>query len=772
MLEPRRLAARTIAYYLAQQLGEAVGQRVGYQMRGERRVSDQTQLLVVTEGVLTRMIQTDPELNGVALVIFDEFHERSLHADLGLALCLEVCQLNERLRLLVMSATLDASAIAALLPEAAVLVSEGRSYPVTHHYQSAPQPRDLLACVSRTVLQALESETGHILVFLPGASEIRRCAAQLQSQLESTVVIHCLYGQLSLEDQRAAIAPPPSGQRKVVLATNIAETSLTIDGIRVVVDSGLERYALFHPGSGVTRLVTRMICQASAEQRAGRGGRQQAGICYRLYSQEQLSARPKFNLPQISRSDLSSLALQLCQWGVSSSDLRWLDEPPAGALAQAMALLGRLALVDDAGRLTAKGEQVCTLGSDPRLAAMLLQAKAWSERESEPLLARACWLAAAIESNRLRSESAMLSDALSTLPRGDGASIRAQAQRYFKGLATNDAFNTDGAKDWDALLLSCAYPDRIAQRRGSDDFRLSNGFGVCFAAHQHPAGDFLVVVDLGWQEGRANGQAYLATELCLDSLKALRPEWFAWHEHCEWDAHAERVVSQQVQALSQLVLARRPSQKVSPAQIGRTIVDEVRRQGFDWLPLSSPAQAWHQRYLCAVAWVTELDWPNLTADGLMARLDDWLLPYLDGINSYKGLRSLDWLGLLRNQLEWRQQEQLERLVPNALKVPSGREVALYYQVGLPPKVSLKLQEVFGQPQSPTVAEGRVAVTLELLSPGGRALQVTQDLASFWKSAYPDVQKEMKGRYPKHPWPDDPISAVASAKTNRQLRRDT
>lgn len=768
MLEPRRLAARHIAGFLASQLGESVGQQVGYQMRGEVKRSEQTRLLVVTEGILTRMLQDDPLLESVSLVIFDEFHERSLPADLGLTLALDACAANEELRLLVMSATLDMEAVATILPNAALLRSEGRSFPIELDYQPLPArgiPLDQHC--ARVIEQVAQEQSGNILVFLPGVAEINRVASVLnQSQrLAPEIKVHTLYGAKSLDEQRRAIEPPPKGQRKVVLATNIAETSLTIEGIRVVIDSGLERIASYHHASGVTRLMTRMICQSSAEQRAGRAGRLEPGYCVRLYSQEQLDHRPKFSDPQIMHSDLMDLLLQLKQWGAGVDELTWVDRPPTGALRSAERLLQQLGLTDEKGQLTAAAT-LTSIGCGARSAALLDQAQRLAVTRGTGLLERAVYLAALLEQRLPRASSALLEDALKQQDKTQARQLRQQVQRYARqfNLATiNDApFTAD-----DGVLLSAALVDRIAQQRGDgENYRLANGFALHGNGRHEP---WLVVLDLGWPQQRASGQLYLATPVNLAELQAAFPRWFGWHNHCDYDDSRQGFMSEQQQRLGELVIARKPEPKPDPAALEQGWLAAIRKQGIAWLQMNECCQQFRARVNSLRQWLPELELPDLTDEGLLESLDKWLPPYLTGVTTLKKLRALDWLEILRSQIAWQSLKQLDELAPTHYQAPSGRRVAIHYQSGQSPRISLKLQEMFGEPQSPKVAQ-HIPLTIELLSPAGRPLQLTQDLASFWQNAYPEVRKEMRGRYPKHPWPEDPATSEATRKTNRQLRK--
>ncbi|MDO6763609.1 ATP-dependent helicase HrpB [Agarivorans sp. 1_MG-2023] len=767
MLEPRRLAARNIAQYLASQLGEKVGERVGYQMRGENRQSANTQLLVVTEGVLTRLVQADPELAGVGLIIFDEFHERSIHADLGLALSLEVQQaFNPELKLMLMSATLESDALQQLLPGALLLESEGRSFPISYSYHPIDRDWQWSERVAKVTQQALAEQTGNVLVFLPGNAEIRQVAQQLDTQLNAEVELHSLYGKLSLAEQQAAIQPPAAGKRKVVLATNIAETSLTIDGISCVVDSGLERQASYHATSGTTRLQTKMICKASAIQRAGRAGRLQAGHCYRLFSEEQLNHRPFANSPEICRSELSRLVVELQQWGASANELQWLDQPPTAHLAQAEQLLSQLALLED-GRLTARAEGLASSGLGPRSVAMLDQAQQWQNNLSQKgLLWRACELAALLDINAplngVEPNQAIL--------QLQGAA-KQQYKQQLTSLSQRLKLNSQAAVEsyWDGLLLAQAFPDRIALKRQANSYTASAGFGLELQQDQQALAKYsaMVVVDLYWPEGRNQGRVALACELDIERLRQFQPERFSQQLHCLWSESAKRVVAEQQQRLGSLVLSSQPANQLEPELVIQAWLEQINRKGFSWLPLGDKAQAWLEKVRCAELWFGDLKLLDFSDQALVDSAEQWLNMHLQSCRSWQQLKSIDWLAALKSRLDWQQQQQIEQLVPSHYLAPSGNRAAIRYQLGQAPVVAIKLQEMFGQPQSPQLGN-KIAITLELLSPGGKPLQLTQDLASFWQSAYVEVKKEMKGRYPKHPWPDDPVSAQATHKTKRQL----
>lgn len=764
MLEPRRLAARHIAQFLAKTLGESVGEQVGYQMRGESKRSKATRLLIVTEGILTRMLQDDPMLEAVSLVIFDEFHERSLNADLGLALCLEACEVNESLKLLVMSATLDISSVQKVLPDAQVITSQGRSFPVQIDYAPLPNRMTLESHCTGVIQSLLEQYDGSILVFLPGSGEIRRVAQLLEKiDLGENVSVHQLFGMLSIERQQQAIQAPLNGHRKVVLATNIAETSLTIEGITIVVDSGLERVAQYHSASGVTRLNTKMICQSSAEQRSGRAGRLSAGLCVRLFSQEQFNHRPRFNDAQILRSDLTTLLAQLKLWGSDVTSLNWIDPPPIGALTKAEALLKQLGFLDDGAHLTAMAQQVGHWSADPRVAALLYQATQLAKVETRDTLARGAYLAAVLE-QRLSGQQSDFHQLLSQLDASSRRQIARQGRIYQKMIGA-DALDESFEHPLDGVLLAAAMPDRVGCRQGSR-YQLANGFALQ-RAQMHA--DWIVALELGWQEARSAGQLYLSCDIPQEQLEQFYPKWFYHQKVCEYDASRQAFIAQQRYCLGAIVLKCVNDSERSPDALLKGWSELITKRGLSWLPMGEKAQDFLVRVNCLNQWLSDSPLPDMSDKTLLSSLSDWLWPYLNGVYQYKSLKSLDWLGMFKSLCDWSQLQLIDSLVPTHYQAPSGRNVAIDYQLGDAPRISLKLQEMFGQPQSPTVARG-VPITIELLSPGGHVLQLTQDLASFWQNAYPQVRKEMRGRYPKHPWPDDPIHSQATRQTNRQLRQ--
>ncbi|HGX93957.1 MAG TPA: ATP-dependent helicase HrpB [Candidatus Tenderia sp.] len=776
MLEPRRLATRSAAHFMARCLGEAVGQRVGYRVRLDTRVGPNTRIEVVTEGILTRMLQRDPALEEVGIVIFDEFHERNLQADLGLALCLEAqAALREELRILVMSATLDGAAVSALLGDAPLIRSEGRCYPVAirHASPSSGRARGLppLAQVVPVVLKALEQESGSILVFLPGAREIKRIESQLRAAvLPDDVVLTPLYGNLPQEVQDRAIAPAPPGQRKVVLATNIAETSLTIEGIRIVVDVGLVRVPTFELRSGMTRLETVQVSQASADQRSGRAGRLEPGVCYRLWP-EGLHLVPHGE-PEIRTADLAALVLELAQWGSTDpTELVWLDPPPEASVAQARTLLMRLGALDRQGRITAHGEQIARLPLHPRLAHMVIKGQALG------LGALACDLAALLsERDVLRSASGpkgrreadihqrllvLLGDQVPEVDRGALKHVRESARQWRQALkigARSDHADLAMA----GVLLGFAYPDRIAQRRegGGQRFLLSNGRGAAFISPDALAeADYLVVAQLDGAEGEA--RIFLAAELTLTLLQRHFGEQMEVAEFVRWDSGAEAVSARRQTRLGALVLQDKTRESVDPEVAVEAMLEGLGQMGIAALPWSKQSRQWQAR----VQFLHRLDgeaWPDVSDAALEAGAAQWLAPFLHGISRRSHLQRIDLMAALTALLSWQQQRQLETLAPTHISVPSGSRIAIDY-ASQPPVLAVRLQEMLGAQETPAIAGGRVRLLLHLLSPARRPLQVTQDLAGFWQGSYHEVKKEMKGRYPKHFWPDDPGQALPTAR---------
>lgn len=788
MLEPRRLAAGNAARYMAAQLGETVGERVGYAMRFERRVSRRTRIEVVTEGILTRRLQTDPGLEGVGLVIFDEFHERNLHSDLALALCRDAQQgLREDLRLLVMSATLDAEPISRLLGGAPLITSAGRSHPLEIHYLDENPQGPPGQWTAQAVRRILPRTQGDVLVFLPGVGDIRRCHEDLAEFAAASQVALCpLYGDLPYAEQEKAILPAKG--RKVVLATNIAETSLTIEGVRVVIDSGLERRARFEPGSGITRLETQRISAASAIQRAGRAGRLGPGICYRLWSAAIQGSLLPFTPAEIRQADLVDLALGLARWGVRDAhNLVWLDPPSQGALGAAQDLLRDLGALDAAGRITQQGIAMNELGAHPRLANLMLRGQALG------VAGLACDLAALLaERDILRGVGESRHAAGSDFPeRLDILQrFRRQAGREVAAGVDNGALRQvvraadqwrrrlNAASDSHPLdeellgrLLLAAYPDRIAQQRAAnpDRYLLANGQGARLSrrsAVQAPA--FLVAVDIFGTE-LPEGEIRLASGVARELLEEECAERLVWRREVRWDAREERILAREFLTLGALVLQERPARMREDEQ-GRAIVDGVRALGLEVLGWTAESRQFLARLRFVRRYVGESSWPDVSQENLLETLDTWLGPCLSACRSRSDLERLDPLNALQGLVAWSLRSRLDQLAPTHLEVPSGSRIRLDYESEDAPVLAVKLQELFGLSETPRLAGGRVPVLIHLLSPARRPLAVTQDLRSFWNNVYPEVKKELSGRYPKHPWPADPWKAEATRLTKSKLNR--
>ena len=783
MLEPRRLAARVAARWMAQALGEAVGDTVGYRVRLDTRVSPSTRLEVVTEGVLTRLLQSDPTLDGVGLVIFDEFHERSLPADLGLALTLQAQRLvRPDLRILAMSATLDVAPIAHLLGDAPIIATEGREFPVETRYLAAPlaprrEPWQIESRVTAMIEAALRETEGDVLVFLPGAAEIRRVASRLEeSLLGERVAIAPLHGNLTQEAQDRAILPSPNGARKVVLATSIAETSLTIEGVRVVVDTGLARVPRFSPRTGMTRLETVRVSRASADQRRGRAGRVAPGVCYRLWTEiehGQLLPRAK---PEILEADLAPLALELAVAGIIDPlELRWLDSPPAASIAQARELLRELAAIDESSRATSHGIAMARLAVHPRLAHMLLRSLPLD------LGLTACLLAALLSERdilrgagsapevdiRLRLE--LLETGRHRADVDDGARhrIRAEADQLARqlGVSRDSAGIVPNAA---GLLTAFAYPDRIGQRRGGTRgrFLLRNGRGAALEAHDPLSAAELIAV--GAVDDRLpDSRVFLAAPLTRAELDEHFADQIIDEREVAWDASTESVVGRRRSRLGAIVLEEHRLADPDPAEIARALASALATAGVDALPWSDGARRLRQR----LTFLHRLDatWPDVSDASLAESMEQWLAPRIGGMRRRADVARLDLGAALLDLLDWRQRASLDELVPTHIAVPSGSRLPIDYGDPDAPVLAVRLQELFGLADTPRIAGGRVPLTLHLLSPAQRPVQVTRDLAGFWRSSYFDVQKELKGRYPKHHWPDDPLAATPTSRAKRRER---
>lgn len=778
MLEPRRVAARAAAMFMAQQLGEAVGETVGYRIRFEQKVSARTRIEVVTEGILTRLIQDDPLLEGVGAIVFDEFHERHLAADLGLALALDVqASVRDELRIVVMSATLDGERLAQWL-DAPRISSAGRSFPVDVSHFPARRDEALEVQLKRAVELALGQHAGDVLVFLPGLREIRRAESALQTLDFPDMEILSLHGELPVEQQARVLQPASDGKRRVVLATNVAESSLTLPGVRVVIDSGLAREPRYDPNSGFSRLEVVRIAQASAGQRAGRAGRVAAGHCYRLWPEsERLAPQRRAEIQQV---ELAGLALELAAWG--SDALRFVDAPPSGALAAARDLLQQLGALDAQHAITAHGRALLALGTHPRLAAMLLAARGDEAR------ALACDLAALLEArDPLRSRSDVLAErwqALAAFRRGQTpadasrsalVAIDQTAKQWRRRIRLQSPPPSHAPSHALGDVLAHAFPDRIAHKQPGQMLRYQLSNGRRMRLHEHSAlqGEpWLVASELRFEArdalllgGAPVDEAYLRDAFASD---------FREGDEVRWDAEKRALVAERVNRFAGIVLDSRPAGKVDPALATPALLAAVRELGLEVLPWDA-RDDFLARVACLKQWMPELGLPDFSEPALLATLEDWLAPVLAGKTRLDAIQSQELHQALSNRLDWDTRRRIDQLAPRRISVPSGLERSIHYLPGdgdthEPEAVlAVKLQELFGLGQTPRICAGRIPLTLHLLSPAQRPLQVTRDLKSFWENTYPEVKKEMKGRYPKHPWPDDPWNAVA---THRAKPRGT
>lgn len=778
MLEPRRLATRAAARRMAALAGEAVGGTIGYRMRLETRIGPATRIEVVTDGILIRMLQEDAALEGVGALVFDEFHERGLDADLGLALALEAQRhLREDLRILVMSATLDGDRVAGLLGGAPVVRSAGRSFPVETSYLGREPGTRIEDAVTAAIRRALREEEGSILAFLPGAGEIRRTERLLaEAELGSSVILAPLYGELPQEAQDSALLPAPPGARKIVLATSIAETSLTIEDIRIVVDGGLARVPRFEPRSGMTRLETVKVSQAAAEQRRGRAGRTAPGICYRLWSEAEQRILPAFAAPEMLAADLAPLALELACWGAEPSALAFLDPPPAAAYAAARALLKRLGAIDAAGRATAEGRSMARLGLHPRLAHMIAE----GGRRGEGALA--CDIAALLSAR----------DLVKAQPGGRDADLQLRLElmagdggRDF-GLVVDRGLLRQArqqARDWRrragivegerriaaaGSLLAAAYPDRIAQRRsgGAGQFLLSGGRGAVLPeADPLAAAEYLAVAELDGD--RRAARIFLAAPLTLAEIEAGFAASLETRDIVAWDARTQAVLARRQLRLDALVLREAALADPPPEAVRTALVEGIRAAGLDALPWSRDLRQWQQRVVFLRHVEGPARWPDLSDEALAATLETWLGPRLDGVRRLSQVAPAHLTDALHALLDWERRRTVETLAPSHLTVPSGSRLPIDYSDPEAPSLAVRLQEMLGSGETPRIAGGRMPLRLQLLSPAGRPLQVTSDLAGFWATSYRAVRAEMKGRYPKHPWPEDPLSAVPMSRAKRR-----
>ncbi len=753
VLEPRRLAARAAATQMARLLGEEVGKTVGYRMRLDSRYNAQTQILVVTEGVFARMILDDPELSGISAVLFDEFHERSLDADFGLALALDVQgALRPDLKILVMSATLDGARVAELLDNAPVVESEGRSFPVEIRYQERKTDERIEDAMARTIRAVLADEQGSLLCFLPGQGEIERTVRALEGRVGEHVMLCPLYGAMERRDQDAAIKPAPEGKRKVVLATSIAETSITIDGVRVVIDSGLSRQPRFEPATGLTRLETVRASQAAITQRAGRAGRTQSGIAIRLWHEGQTSSLPRFTTPEILEADLSSLLLDCAAWGVQNvSDLRLLDQPSAASLKEAATLLKRLGALDADGRLTASGEQIRKLALPVRLAHMVAEAS----NRGEAL--QAAELAVLMTERGLGGNDVDLDARLSRFrrDRGDRAQkARGLARSLIKDLPAANAQNKEDAHA--GRLLLDAYPDRVAKARGNGgQFILANGRGGELDASQHLSrAQWLVVADL---TGRAGAQRILsATEVSEEDIRKSLASQIEGGQQVVYDPERKALRAREAVRLGAITLSEKNLAAPSGETADLGVIQAVRQYGLDILPWGKEAQTLRRRLGWLYRGLGE-PWPQMDDEHLLATLEDWLLPFLTGEARLDKISQSALMNGLRSLVPFDLQRQIDTLAPTHFTVPTGSNIAINYD-GDEPVIAVRVQELFGLTNHPSIARDTVPLLLELLSPAHRPIQITRDLPNFWKGSWADVRTDMRGRYPRHVWPENPAEA--------------
>lgn len=830
ILEPRRLAARSAAARMAELLGEKPGETVGHQIRQDAKVSKKTRILVVTEGILTRKLQADPELEGVGLVIFDEFHERSLQADLALALCLQSQEiLNNSLKILVMSATLNTQALSDKLNneffQAPTLCSEGRSFPVDIIYRKVNLPdidyKNLLSSLYQQTLKALDKHSGNILIFLPGTGEIKRLTQLLRDELYSTanIILAPLYGDLSKAQQDQAITPPPEGKRKIVLATNIAQTSLTIEGINVVIDSGLQRQARFDPDSGMSGLHTLKIAQDTAEQRSGRAGRLQPGSCYRLWTEARHKRLARHETPEILYSDLSPVLLELAQWGISEmSELVWLDLPSQGHIAQARDLLLRLQAIDQNGIITSHGKNMLNLGLHPRLAHMILTARTFYS-DSFDTLQTACMLAALLsekdiipyssttEVNHDIAYRVMLLQELSSKHQtpdshlnkflaqqilktaGDfkrrlNYSVITQKNKQQDKETDNYSLEAITQAEFIGILVAFAYPDRIAQLRTKQEQRylLANGKGAAFNQPDPLSAEpYLAIASLNSRTygQRKEAQIFLAAAIDKAYIEQFFSELIQQQDVILWNVEQQKVEAFNTRYLGHLQLTKTIAKSIAPHQAFPVLFKAIKNMGLDCLPWSPAALNLKQRVQfihtqkainsnCQPV-ISTIKLPDLSDEFLINHLEQWIQPHLTHELSIKQLQKLDLLNILFALINWDQLQLLDKLAPEKITVPSGSSIRIDYSDAHSPVLAVRLQELFGLQQTPSILQGCYPLLLHLLSPASRPMQVTQDLASFWKNTYNEVKKELRGKYKKHYWPDNPLEAQATSRTRHRKR---
>ncbi len=771
MLEPRRVAARAAAARMADLISEKVGDTVGYRVRLDSRVGPKTKIEVLTEGLLTRRLQSDPALEGVGLVIFDEFHERSLNADLALALTLETqAALNENLKILVMSATLDGARVAKLLDGAPIVRSEGRLHPIEMRYVPPPANARIEAAITNVILRALDETEGGLLVFLPGEGEIRNVERQLAQEDLRGATLYPLCGAMPADAQDRAIRPAPKGERKIVLATAIAETSLTIEDVRVVIDSGQQRLARYDPASGMTRLVTQRVSLASADQRRGRSGRVAAGVCYRLWDEAETRSLAPFTPPEILTSDLAPFALDLAAWGErDASRLKLLDPPPSSTFAEAQDLLRELDAIDAENNITPHGRAMLGFGAHPRLAHMMIRAREINLGASAAALAAILGERDIVKASReardadlrLRLE-AFVGDADfargMSVDRGALTRAREQARAWRRTLDIKDtALDTNAS----GRLTALAYPDRVAKRRGPGSFRLANGRGATLAETDPLAAqDYLAIAAL--DGAGANARIHQAAPITLADIEDLFATHIETRQLTEWSTRDRAVIAREEERLHALTLAERPLKKPDPAKVAAAVLTGIRELGLRTLPWSNDLETFRARAAFVRKLEPDADWPDLSDEALTTSLEEWLQPFLANVTRANDFPRIDLSTALHALFDWEKKKRLETLAPTHITVPSGSHIAIDYSTDAP-FLAVRLQEMFGLADTPAIGNGRVPLTLHLLSPARRPVQVTRDLKSFWKNGYPEVKRDLKGRYPKHHWPDDPWTAIPTAR---------
>jgi len=771
MLEPRRVAARAAAARMADLIGEKPGEAVGYRVRLDSRVGPKTRIEVLTEGLLTRRLQSYPALEGIGLVIFDEFHERSLNADLALALTLETqAALNENLKVLVMSATLDGARVAKLLDGAPIVRSEGRLFPIETQHVPPPPNAHIEPAVTNIILRALRETEGGLLVFLPGEGEIRSVERLLAQEDLRGATLYPLYGALPADVQDRAIRPAPKGERKIVLATAIAETSLTIEDVRVVIDSGQQRLARYDPASGMTRLVTQRVSLASADQRRGRSGRVAPGVCYRLWDEAETRALPPFTPPEILTSDLAPFALDLAAWGErDASRLKLLDPPPSATFAEAQELLRELDAIDAENRITQHGRAMLSFGAHPRLAHMMIRARELNLGASAAALAAILGERDIIKATReardadmrLRLEAfageAEIVRGVS-IDRGALTRAREQARAWRRTLDVKDTAIEPNAA---GRLTALAYPERVAKRRGPGSFRMAGGRGATLTETDPLAAqDYLAIAAL--DGAGANARIHQAAPLTLADIEELFAQHIETHQLTEWSTRDRAVIAREEERLHALTLAERPLKKPDAAKVAAAVLTGIRELGLRALPWTGELEAFRARAAFARRVEPDAGWPDLSDDALLVELETWLQPFLGQVTRTSDFARIDLSSALHALFDWEKKKRLDALAPTHVTVPSGSHIPIDYS-GEAPVLAVRLQEMFGLADTPAVGNGRVPLTLHLLSPARRPVQVTRDLKSFWKNGYPEVKRDLKGRYPKHHWPDDPWTAIPTAR---------